>query len=123
MPCRTPTRSSTIRYDFNTSLPGGLRRRAAHQTRGHDHAPGLPEALSDHGFVADEIESILIGDAKLLAADVGLSTGVTLRRVTSEGDVRAMSAMQDLAFGDPVHSDNADARLDRLELNDGITPG
>lgn len=90
------------------------------KTRGHDDAPGLVEALLDHGFVAEETESIMIGDARLLAADVPISDEIRLRRVIHEGDVRAMSAMQDAAFGDPVHSDNADALLDRLALRDGM---
>ncbi|UMG91456.1 hypothetical protein [Nocardioides sp. TF02-7] len=33
------------------------------KTRGHDRAPGLHEALVDHGFVPGEPESIMVGDA------------------------------------------------------------
>ena len=81
------------------------------KTRGHDEAPGLHEALVEHGFVADEPESIMIGEAGRLAVDVPLPEGVTLRRVTSEADVRAMSAMADEGFGDPVSTERADAVL------------
>lgn len=59
------------------------------KTRGHDHAPELHDALLQHGFVPDEPESIMIGEAALLAVDVALPPGVTLRRVSSEADVRA----------------------------------
>ena len=52
------------------------------KTRGHDEAPGLHEALVEHGFVADEPESIMIGETARLAVDVPLPAGVTLRRVT-----------------------------------------
>ena len=90
------------------------------KTRGHDHAPGLHEALLAAGFVPDEPESIMMGDARLLAGDVELPEGVTLRRVTSEADVRAMSAMADEAFGDPVSDERADSLLRRLELRDGM---
>jgi len=90
------------------------------KTRGHDHAPGLHEALLAAGFVPDEPESIMMGDARLLAGDVELPDGVTLRRVTSEADVRAMSAMADEAFGDPVSDERADSLLRRLELRDGM---
>jgi len=45
---------------------------------------------------------------------------VTLRRVTSEADVRAMSAMADEAFGDPVSDERAVSLLRRLELRDGM---
>jgi GNAT superfamily N-acetyltransferase len=90
------------------------------KTRGHDHAPGLHEALLENGFIAEEPESIMIGEAKLLAVDVPLPEGVTLRRVTEEADVRAMSAMQDEVFGSPAGDDMANAILRRLALDDGM---
>ena len=90
------------------------------KTRGHDRAPGLHEALVAHGFVPDEPESIMIGEARLLAVEVPLPDGVELRTVTGEADVRAMSAMQDEAFGDPVSDVGADALLRRLALQDGM---
>ena len=95
-------------------------RRVEWKTRGHDHAPGLHEALLDHGFVPGEPESIMLGEARLLAVDVRLPEGVTLRRVTEEADVRAMSAMADEVFGDPVSDDMADALLRRLSMRDGM---
>jgi ribosomal protein S18 acetylase RimI-like enzyme len=90
------------------------------KTRGHDHAPGLHEALMDHGFVPDEPESIMIGEARLLAVDVPVPEGVTLRRVSQEADVRAMCAMQDEAFGDPVSGEMAQELLQRLARGDGM---
>ena len=62
----------------------------------------------------------MIGEARLLDVDVPLPAGVRLRRVTEEADVRAMSAMQDEAFGDPVSTEMADALLDRLAREDGM---
>ncbi|MEU8154272.1 GNAT family N-acetyltransferase [Micromonospora sp. NPDC048986] len=90
------------------------------KARGHDHAPGLHEALLENGFTADEPESIMIGEARLLAVDVLLPEGVTLRRVSEEVDVRAMSAMQDEVFGNPVSDDMANALLRRLARDDGM---
>jgi hypothetical protein len=90
------------------------------KTRGHDHAPGLHEALLENGFIAGEPESIMLGEARLLAVDVPLPEGVKLRRVTEEADVRAMTAMQDEVFGDPVSDDMADALLRRLASDDGM---
>jgi Acetyltransferase (GNAT) family len=90
------------------------------KTRGHDHAPGLHEALLEHGFAPDEPESIMIGDARGLAVDVPLPEGVTVRRVTEEADVRAMSAMADEVFGDPVSDVMADSLLRRLALQEGM---
>ncbi|MGW8565110.1 GNAT family N-acetyltransferase [Isoptericola sp. NPDC055881] len=87
------------------------------KTRGHDVAPGLHEALVDHGFVPEEPESIMIGEVSSLVADVPLPAGVTLRQVTEEADVRAMSAMADEVFGDdPATSGHADDILRRQEL-------
>lgn len=90
------------------------------KTRGHDHAPGLHEALLASGFVPDEPESIMVGEARRLALDISLPDGVSLRQVTDEPDVRAMSAMQDEAFGDSVSERMADALLRRLSLDDGM---
>ncbi|WP_419703872.1 GNAT family N-acetyltransferase [Promicromonospora sp. NFX87] len=90
------------------------------KTRGHDHAPGLHDALLEHGFVPEDPESIMIGEAEALAADVPLPDGVTLRQVTEEADVRAMCAMQDEVFGAPVSDETANAILRRQALGDGM---
>jgi hypothetical protein len=90
------------------------------KTRGHDHAPGLHEVLLENGFIPGEQESIMLGESRVLAVDVELPDGVTLRRVTEEADVRAMSAMQDEVFGDPVSDETANALLRRLSFDDGM---
>jgi ribosomal protein S18 acetylase RimI-like enzyme len=90
------------------------------KTRGHDYAPGLHDALVAHGFAAEEPESIMIGEARLLAVDVPLPEGVRLRQVTSGADVLAMAAMQGEAFEDPHWRDRADETLRRLEGGDGM---
>lgn len=87
------------------------------KTRGHDRTSGLSEALVGNGFVPDEPESIMLGDARCLAAELPLPDGVTLRRIESERDIRAMSAMTDVAFGDPVSEQQADRILRRLARN------
>lgn len=90
------------------------------KTRGHDVAPGLHESLVDAGFVPGEPESVMMGDAEGLAVDVPLPEGVTLRRLTEEADIRAMSAMADEAFGEPVSTRRADDLLFRLSRDDGM---
>ena len=82
------------------------------KTRGHDHAPGLHEALLDRGFAPDEPESIMIGEARLLARDIGLPDGVTVRQAADEDDVRRMHAMQSRVFGDPP--ERAEAHLGQI---------
>lgn len=90
------------------------------KTRGHDNAPGLHEALLAHGFVPGAEESIMVGEARLLAVEVGLPEGVVLRQVTEKADVRAMIVMQDEIFGEPVSDERVRALLHRLSLADGM---
>jgi hypothetical protein len=90
------------------------------KTRGHDHAPGLHDALLENGFIPDEPESIMIGAARDLVVDIPLPAGVALRRVTSEPDVRAMTLMEAEVFGDPDSDEVADALLNRLSRGDGM---
>jgi hypothetical protein len=92
------------------------------KTRGHDRAPGLHQALTSSGFVPDEPESIMIGEARRLAVDVALPDGIGLRQVTSEPDVRAMCAMQAEVFGDSDADAEgiATAVLRRLAAGDGM---
>lgn len=91
------------------------------KTRGHDHAPGLHEALVGNGFEPGHRNSVMIGEARVLATDVAVPGGVTLRRITAEPDVRAMCAMQAEVFGDPPGTENGSAAmLHRLGLGDGM---
>ncbi|MEI2778681.1 MAG: GNAT family N-acetyltransferase [Tetrasphaera sp.] len=75
-------------------------RRVEWKTRGHDQAPGLHEALLRHGFVPHAPESVMVGEARLLAVDVAAPVEVTIRQVTATADVDRMLAMQAEVFGD-----------------------
>ncbi|WP_297373265.1 GNAT family N-acetyltransferase [Cryobacterium sp.] len=90
------------------------------KSRGHDAAPGLHRTLLAAGFTPDDPESIMIGPLEALCTDVAVPAGVTVRRVTSAADVRAMSAAVDEAFGDPVDTRMAEVLLDRLARGDGM---
>jgi N-acetylglutamate synthase-like GNAT family acetyltransferase len=90
------------------------------KSRGHDTAQGLHEALVEHGFVPEEPESIMIGEARALAVDVPLADGVTLRQVTEEPDVRAMSAMADRVFGEPVNETTPTVLMRRMAQDEGM---
>ena len=90
------------------------------KTRGHDHAPGLHEALLANAFEPDEAESIMVGPLEGLCAGVRTPEGVTLRRVTSDADVRAMSSMVEEAFGEAADTRTSDALISRLARNDGM---
>jgi predicted N-acetyltransferase YhbS len=90
------------------------------KSRAHDRAPGLHDALVGSGFVPEEPESIMIGEAALLAVRVPLPRGIHLRRVTSEPDVRALSVMQEDVFGGGFAEEMAAALLRRLGFGDGM---
>ena len=66
--------------------------------RARSRAGASRRACAKNGFVPGEPESITIGEAALLAVDVPLPKGIHLRRVTSEPDVHALSAMQEEVF-------------------------
>jgi GNAT superfamily N-acetyltransferase len=90
------------------------------KTRGHDRAPGLHEALVRNAFVPGEQESIMVGEAAALAVDHPPPEGVRLGQVTSEADVRALSAMQEEVFGGGFADEMAAALLRRLSRSDGM---
>jgi GNAT superfamily N-acetyltransferase len=64
------------------------------KTRGHDLPADLPQRLLIAGFVPEEQETVLVGVAADMAGDPVLPAGVTLRRVTTEADLRAVAAME-----------------------------
>lgn len=75
------------------------------KTRGHDRPADLAERLVGAGFVAEEPESVMIGEASKLAIDAPLPPGYALGRATSPADLRAAEAAAGLAFGeDPERS-------------------
>lgn len=101
------------------------------KTRGHDLPADLTDRLIAHGFEAQEVESVMIGEASMLAEERALPEGVTLRRIgfNADGtqlsleevthDVQRMLDMQELVFGQPHHQDAAEyatSLRDRPEL-------
>lgn len=92
------------------------------KTRGHDGVPMLDALLRKHGFIAEDIESVMVGEAESIATDVPVPEEVSLRSVTSHADVTAMVSMQASVFGDPETIDErVDSTLQRL--NDPDAPG
>lgn len=75
------------------------------KTRGHDAPEDLPERLVRQGLVAEELETVMIGEAALLAGEVPVPEGVRVRRAGEDGalaeDVARALAMQDEVFGGP----------------------
>lgn len=72
------------------------------KTRGHDAPADLGERLVAHGLVEEEVETVMLGEAQLLALDVDLPEGVVVRRIgdghDARVDVERMVALQDSVF-------------------------
>lgn len=90
------------------------------KTRGHDHAPGLGHALQTRGFVPEDPESVMIGEAALLAQPVDIPAGVELRRARTDAEVYAMEEMQGRVFDDPRWRVRAETTLQRIREDDSV---
>lgn len=90
------------------------------KTRGHDRAPGLVDALTARGFIAGETESIMIGEARLLAHDVSMPEGIRIRRARTRTDIWAMEEMQGAVFADPDWRVRAETTARRVETDDDV---
>jgi ribosomal protein S18 acetylase RimI-like enzyme len=88
------------------------------KTRGHDWPPDLGTRLEAHGFEPEEIETVMVGEAALLAVDVDLPDGVTVRRVDQLSDrdqiVAEAADMQRAVFGGGPSAEEVLDRLVRL---------
>jgi hypothetical protein len=90
------------------------------KSRAHDQAPDLHRTLTDNGFVAGETESIMIGEAQLLAIDVALPEGVELRMIVCDDEIHRMTQMQAEVFGDLDPTPMARSLIEQLARNIGI---
>ena len=71
------------------------------KTRGHDAPADLGARLQARGFVPDAEETVMVGEVGLLAVDVPLPAGVTVRRAGDGGDLlddvdRALTMQEDV---------------------------
>lgn len=88
------------------------------KTRGHDRTPGLHDALIARGFVAEETESIMIGEAQALAQHVEIPEEVSIRRSRTDEEVLSAGEMQGQVFDDPDWRSRAEALVARLHEDD-----
>jgi len=106
-----------VRTHFG-ALPGV--RSAEWKTRGHDVAPGLEEALRDAGFVPEEAESVMLGEAAALAVAVPVPEGVVLREIRDETDIVKMERMQAAVFGRGDGVERAQRTIARVAAGDDV---
>lgn len=114
LPLDADERSALVRRALDRLREDAAVRTVEWKTRAHDRVPGLEQALAAAGFEAGEPESIMLGEAALLAQDLPLPDGVRLRSVTAPADVRAASAVADAVFGDPVSEERVEDQLARI---------
>lgn len=88
------------------------------KTRGHDWPPDLGTRLEAHGFEPEEVETVMVGEARALAVDVDLPDGVTVRRVDQlpgrDQIVTEAADMQREVFGGGPSAEEVLDRLVRL---------
>jgi hypothetical protein len=89
------------------------------KTRGHDWPADLGARLEVHGLEAEEIETVMVGEASGLAVDVELPAGVSVRRVDQLPDRDALvveaSEVAARIFGDGPSGAEMLDRLDRMQ--------
>jgi GNAT superfamily N-acetyltransferase len=89
------------------------------KTRGHDWPPDLGARLEAHGLEPEEIETVMVGEARSLAVDVDLPDGVSVRRVDHlperEPLIAEAAAMQRAVFGAGPSAEQVLERLDRMD--------
>ena len=88
---------------------------------GHDWPRDLPERLRAAGFVAEDLETVLIATVDEIAAPAVLPEGVTLREVSERRDLERIDELEGAVWGDARLSlaDALEAEL-RAET-DGLT--
>ncbi|SOD70586.1 hypothetical protein SAMN05892883_0269 [Jatrophihabitans sp. GAS493] len=64
------------------------------KTHGHDWPPDLAQRLTRSGFVAEPRETVVIGSVAQIATEPVLPSGVRLREVDSDQDLRRIAAME-----------------------------
>lgn len=89
------------------------------KTRGHDWPPDLDARLRAHGLEPDELETVMVGEATLLAVDVELPEGIVVRRVDQLPDREAViteaSEVAARVFGSGPSGKEMLTRLDRMD--------
>jgi ribosomal protein S18 acetylase RimI-like enzyme len=79
------------------------------KTYSYDEPTDLTERLTRAGFVAEDVETLLLGDVDGLVHGVELPAGVQLRAVTSDADLARVDDLMKRIWG-PDNSDGSLAR-------------
>jgi GNAT superfamily N-acetyltransferase len=79
----------------------------------HDRPAFLEERLTAAGFVAEELETVVIADTAALTAGSGPPEGVNVRRVHERADFERIGAMESVVWGsnESWHADTFEQEL------------
>ena len=70
------------------------------KTYAHDQPPDLVARLRAAGFVAEDLETVLVGRTEQMATPPVLPGGVVLRQVTADADMRRIADMESAVWGE-----------------------
>jgi len=70
------------------------------KTYAHDQPPDLVVRLRAAGFVAEDLETVLVGRTEQMATPPVLPDGVVLRQVTEDADMRRIADMESAVWGE-----------------------
>lgn len=85
------------------------------KTHGHDAPADLVDRLLASGFVPEERETVVVGEAARMATEPVLPDGVTLRAVTDLADLRRIAALEVTVWGEQGAAGLADDLAARIE--------
>jgi hypothetical protein len=72
------------------------------KTRAHDLPADLTDRLRAAGFVPEDVETVVIGLVADMAAEPALPAGTTMRQVTDDASIFAITAMECEVWGEDV---------------------
>jgi GNAT superfamily N-acetyltransferase len=70
------------------------------KTRGHDEPADLHDRLIAAGFVPEERETVVVGEAAQLVTGATTPDGITIRQVTDRADLERIAAMETAVWGE-----------------------
>jgi hypothetical protein len=88
------------------------------KTYAHDQPPDLVDRLRATGFVAEDLETVLVGPTEQMATPPVLPAGVVLREVTADADMRRIARMESAVWGE-----DRDRTGDHLIRESAAAPG
>jgi GNAT superfamily N-acetyltransferase len=91
------------------------------KTRGHDLPADLTDRLRAAGFMPEDQETVVIGVAAEIAADPVLPNAVTLREVTTDADLRAISGLESVVWDEDLSRMGENLIARRASDPDGMT--